>query len=183
MKNLNDIACVELVLGGDTEAFAILVGRYSGKVFPLIERICGNREDAEELTQDAFVKAYEHLHKFRRESTFSTWIYRIAYNTAISHTRKRHFRMGEWQDERMKTDELLFLPEEGPEEKEEQLQRLEQALEALPPDDRALVLLYYHEDRPVGEIARITGLSESNVKTRLHRIRKRLGILYDEKIV
>jgi RNA polymerase sigma-70 factor (ECF subfamily) len=181
MKELDDIACVERVLGGDDEAFAVLVGRYSGRVFALVERICGNREEAGELTQDAFVRAYENLCRFRRESSFSTWIYRIARNAAISHVRRHRMRFGEYHDERGAAAEASPAEEAGAhtEEREERFLRLERALEALAPEDRALVQLFYREDLPVGEIARISGLSAGNVKTRLHRIRKRLGILME----
>lgn len=180
MNDLTDIACVERVLDGDTEAFAVLAGRYSGKVFSLIERICHSREDAEELTQDTFVKAYESLVRFRRESSFSTWVYRIAYNTAVSHLRRRRIRFGEWHDERDLPVGYVSPMEEGAGEREEQGQRLERALEALPPDDRALVQLFYLEEKPVREISAILRLSENNVKTRLHRIRKRLGAIYEQ---
>lgn len=180
MNNLNDPELIESVLGGDPEAFGVLVGRYSDTVFALVFRIAGNREDAEEIVQDAFVKAYGSLGKFRRDSSFSSWIYRIAYNTAISHLRKnKNVRMTELAEER-----LRIADEDSPAEREglfreEQLSRLEEALARLSPDERAVVQLFYLEERPVREISRITGLSENNVKTRLHRIRKRLGAIYE----
>jgi RNA polymerase sigma-70 factor (ECF subfamily) len=177
MKELNDTACVERVLGGDAEVFAVLVGRYSDRVFALIERICGDRGEAEELTQDTFVKAYENLYRFRLESSFSTWLYRIACNTAISHVRRRRVHFGEYHDERAAAEDLRTEDETGA--REERFQRLERALEALGADDRALVHLFYRDDLPVAEIARITALSPANVKTRLHRIRKRLGVLME----
>ncbi len=179
MNSLNDTTLIERVLGGDAEAFAMLVGRYSERVFALVRRIAPSREEAEELTQDTFVKAYENLGKFRRESSFSTWLYRIAYNTALSHTRRHRPRPGEWRDE-WDAAEGVFEEEAGA-GPEESLRRVERALKALPPDDRALVQLFYLEEKPVREVALITGLSENNVKTRLHRIRKRLALKIERK--
>ena len=184
MNNLNDLDIIEHVLRGDTEAFGVLVGRYSTPVFHLVRRIAGNREDAEEIAQDTFVKAYGSLRKFRKESSFSSWIYRIAYNTAITYLRKKKaVRFSDLHDERLRFGE----DEEGPEEfdpggypKEQQLQRLEKAMDHLPPDDRALLVLFYQEDKPVREIAGIVSQSEGNVKIRLHRIRKRLALIYEK---
>jgi len=185
MENLNDTTVIENVLGGNTEAFGVLVGRYSDVVFSLVVRICGNREDAEEVTQDAFVKAYSNLSKFKGESSFPSWIYRIAYNTAISHLRKhKHMQMSELHDERLRAREE---EEDGPDEfdagsfsREEQLERLENAMAQLPPDDRALLVLFYLEDKPIREIAEIVSQTEGNVKIRLHRIRKRLAAVYEK---
>ena len=183
MNYLNDTDIIERLLEGDTEAFGLLVGRYSERVFSLVCRICGNREDAEEVTQDVFVKVFRNIGNFRRASSFSSWIYRIAYNASISHLRRQNpFRMSELQEERLDTGSR-----EGPDDfeaaapgREEQLERLEKALATLPPDDRALLLFFYREDKSVREIAEIVSQSENNIKTRLHRIRKRLGNIYNE---
>lgn len=80
---------IHRILKGETSLYEYFLGKYSQQVFILIIRIVENQEDAEELTQDTFLKAFEHLSSFKAESSFSTWIYRIAYNTAISATRKR----------------------------------------------------------------------------------------------
>ena len=80
---------IHRILKGETSLYEYFLDKYSQQVFILIIRIVENQEDAEELTQDTFLKAFEHLSSFKAESSFSTWIYRIAYNTAISATRKR----------------------------------------------------------------------------------------------
>jgi RNA polymerase sigma-70 factor (ECF subfamily) len=177
MNDLNDTALIERALGGDAGAFGVLVERYSGRVFSLVRRICPGREDAEEVVQDTFLKVYRQLTRFRRESSFSSWLYRIAWNTALSRLRKNraagHFTA--WEDGRFRLDDEAEPPWEDADTREEQLERLEAALDRLPPEDRFLLLLFYREDKPVREIAHITGMSEGQVKTRLHRIRKRLG--------
>jgi len=184
MKIQTDAYYIAKIQGGDTESFAVLLERYSQPVFSLIVKIVGNREDAEELTQDVFLKVFRSLPSFQGNSQFSTWLYRIAYNVAISATRKQR---REWMaiDESMIeniaeneiNDELEQL------EKEERLCKLEQAVEQLSPDERALVSLFYMQEKSVDEIVTITGLNNSNVKTKLHRIRKKiyLNIMNNEQ--
>jgi RNA polymerase sigma-70 factor (ECF subfamily) len=178
MEPVADTYYIERVQAGETECFAFLLKRYSRPVYSLIVKMVGNREDAEELTQDVFLKAYRSLSSFQGNSRFSTWLYRIACNTAVSATRKaRH----EWPA----IEESLIgnVAEEDVSEalaqasKEEQLTRLEAALAQLPPDERALILLFYMQAKTVEEIAAVTGLTASNVKTRLHRIRKKMFVL------
>jgi len=178
MKRLSDDYYVEQVLYGETESFAPLLYRYSKRVFSLIVKIVGNREDAEELTQDVFVKAYRSLATFRADSSFSTWIYRIAYNMAISATRKKAHNiisidesvLSEATDD---TDEMMFEDSNN----ELRIVYLTRALEQLSPDERAMILLFYKENMTMEEIAVITGFTETNVKTKIFRIRKKLFVL------
>lgn len=85
-----ELNIIEHILDGDNRQYAILMDKYSQQVFSLIFQMAGNQEDAEELTQDTFLKAYQNLKRFKGESSFSTWIYRIAYNTTISAMRKKN---------------------------------------------------------------------------------------------
>ncbi|MDR2469550.1 MAG: sigma-70 family RNA polymerase sigma factor [Tannerella sp.] len=175
MESASDTYYVRKVQAGETRYFAPLLERYSHPVFSLIVKMTGNREDAEELTQDVFLKVYRSLGSFLGECRFSTWLYRIAYNTAISSLRKQKH---EWLT--LEGDMLENVADEEnaePTGEDWQLDRLEQALAQLPPDERALILLFYRQEKRVEEIATIMGLSVSNVKTRLHRVRKRLQAL------
>ena len=177
MERMSDASYIEKVLNGETGCFAHLLERYSKQVFSLIVRIVGNREDAEELTQDVFIKAYESLSRFRRESSFPTWIYRIAYNMAISATRKKvmntlpidDLQLSEAPDEPSETD---F----GYSDTEMRITYLNRALEHLSPHERALILLFYKENQSMEDIAMITGLTATNVKTKMCRIRKKLYV-------
>jgi RNA polymerase sigma-70 factor (ECF subfamily) len=140
-----------------------------------------SREDAEELSQDVFMKAFRHLDTFKGESSFSTWLYRIAYNTAISETRKKkweYLAIEEAQIENVSEEQVAAAM--GISDELEPIRRLELAMEKLPPNDKALILLFYMEDKSVDEIAQISGLSQSNVKTRMHRIRKKLFVILNE---
>ena len=89
MEASNDLYDIKKVLDGDTAAFAGILKRYSSRIFAVVVRIVGCREEAEELTQDVFMKVFSSLQRYKGNCEFSTWIYRIAYNTAISHMRKQ----------------------------------------------------------------------------------------------
>jgi RNA polymerase sigma-70 factor (ECF subfamily) len=175
MENRDDNHYIEQVIKGDTAAFAPLVNRHKDLVFTLAMNITRNREDAEEVAQDAFLKAFQKLAGFRKESSFHTWLYRITYNEAISKVRKNRIRMLDLEEEI-----LEFIPDEEVEEEiagldeREQKQVISQILDKLPEIDRVLVTFYYLQNQPINEISSVTGLGESNVKVRLHRIRKRI---------
>ena len=177
---------IKEILNGKTEQYEYFLDHYGQQVFVLMDRIVSCPEDAEELTQDVFLKAFQQLSSFKAESSFSTWIYRIATNVAISAVRKR-------KKEGIRLDDSAFanlsdtqVDEALEDDSEEQLQRLqrameqleadERALEQLEADERALVTLYYMEEKTLAEVAFIVGLTEANAKVKLHRIRKKLYI-------
>lgn len=175
MESRDDINTIEMVLNGDTAAFAGLVDRYKDLVFTIAQRITQNREDAEEITQDTFVKAYQKLSSFRKESRFSTWLYRIAYNEAITKVRRRKDLTVTIEEEitaSIAEDETEngFLGMEAREQK----WVVDRIMARLPELEQVLVTLFYLDDQPVSEISQVTGMSESNVKVRLHRIRKKI---------
>ena len=144
-------------------------------------RVIQNREDAEELTEDVFVKAFQHLESFRGESDFLTWLYRIAYNLSISAVRKKKVEYLAIEDSQLSNvSEEMIQDQLGQADSSERLDLLDWALEQLPPDDRALILLFYKEDKSIEELAQITGLSIANIKVKLHRTRKKLYILMTE---
>jgi RNA polymerase sigma-70 factor (ECF subfamily) len=181
MESATDGYCIEKILAGRTEYFSTLMERYGQSVFSLIVKMTGNREDSEELTQDVFLKAFRSLSTFRGSSSFSTWLYRIAYNTAISAMRKQKMEWLPFEEIAGTTDEEAA-DEVAELDGDTQLDRLQKALEQLPPDDRALLLLFYTQEKTVEEISAITRLSRPNVKTKLHRIRKKLLVLMTEDI-
>lgn len=175
---------IRRILHGESDRYAELVDRYARMIQTLVVRIIDRPEEAEEVTQDVFVKAFRQLGSFSGRSSFQTWIYRIACNTALSHarrTRRRNTLTG--IDERR----LGLLPDEEVERLEEwvaherQLEALTRAVARLEADERALITLFYYEERSVNECAAILGLQENNVKVRLHRIRKKLYLLIMEE--
>lgn len=174
MKSPTDMELVQRVAEGDTEAFCRIVERYSEPLYNLTLRIVRDPAQAEDVVQETFIRAYEHLDGFRGASSLSTWLYRIACNRALGECRRRR---GERLDERMKS-----LPGEAetPRYDDETVARMRRALDLLAPDERALVALFYEEELSVAEIARIAGLTENNVKVKLHRIRRRIRLHMEE---
>ncbi len=176
MEDNREVEHIEKVLGGDREAFAYFIDRYGDRVFALVSGIVHNREDAEEIVSDVFLKAWSRLRKFRGESRLSTWLYRIAYNTAISSVRQRRHKAVSLDCERLDAED------DGVDEavlREAELGRLETAMEALPSDERAILDMFYTGKLSTEEIAEIVSLSAGNVKVKLHRIRRRLATLID----
>ena len=170
MTTLNDNTCIERTLAGNAEAFSALVERYQSLVFSVALKILRNRHDAEDIAQESFVKAFRSLSSFKREAKFSTWLCQIAYNTAVSYTRKK--RPDKAGADIMPND---FADEYGQSDEQNNMQALlTRALSHLSPEDECLINFYYRYDNSIEEIASITGLSVSNVKVRLHRIRRKL---------
>ncbi len=170
----------ERIRSGDAGGYPVLIDRFGRAVFSTICRIVGSREDAEELTQDVFLKVFDHIGHYRGESSLSTWIYRIAYNHAISALRKNKRRgvsVGGDILEKQAADES---PPMERKDGEASLAALEKALARLPADEAMLITLFYYDDKSVEELSCITGLSLSNVKVKLHRIRKKIYVCIQE---
>ena len=168
---------IKEILNGKTEQYEYFLDRYGQQVFVLVDRIVSCQEDAEELTQDVFLKAFQQLSSFKAESSFSTWIYRIATNLAISAVRKK-------RNDVLRLDDSVFtnlsdtqVDEALEDDSEEQMERLQQAMNQLEADERALITLYYLEEKPLVEVAFILGMTDGNAKVKLHRIRKKLYVL------
>lgn len=175
MKFLDDSYYIEQVLNGDKAAFASLVDKHKDMVFTIAKRISGNIEDAEEIAQDAFVKAFQALESFKQQSKFSTWLFRITYNTAISGIRKKRMETAPLDEQLIENYSLDTIQDTvGNLDEEDQKMIIAKALEKLPEQETLLITLFYMKEMAVEEISTITHLSESNVKVKLHRIRKKL---------
>lgn len=177
---MNEKQLVDRVIGGDTSAFGYFVDQYQDMAVTIAFRLCGNRQDAEDIVQNAFVKAFHNLHTFRGTSKFSTWFYRIVYNTAITEIRSRkmatdidNIQLSEPVDTFVDWDAIQTI------ERQEREAMLENAMQKLPPDESLLLTLYYLEENSVKEIADVVGLTDANIKVKLHRARKRLATLLD----
>lgn len=175
MNFQSDNYYIDKVLNNDVNAYASLVEKHKSMVFTIALKIVRNREDAEEIAQDVFVKAYQSLATFKKESKFSTWLYRIVYNAAISKTRKKNlettninYDIVENYSEDDINDNLNRL------EENEQKKIVNTVLKKLNAEDHLLVTLYYFEEKSVEEISEIANISQSNVKVKLFRTRKKL---------
>lgn len=173
----DDITVIGQVLQGRPASYAILVTRYQSYVFTLVMRYINNRELAEELSQDVFVKAFRCLADFKGNSKFSTWLYTIVHTTCLSHLRKKkdetvlleHDRIVAMSDHYNSGEQ----PNEWLEQKSQQ-QTMTNAINQLPADDAQILTLFYQAEQSVEEIGVIMGLTPGNVKVRLHRARQKL---------
>ncbi|SHF25057.1 RNA polymerase sigma-70 factor, ECF subfamily [Mariniphaga anaerophila] len=180
MEEKDDNYYIEKVIAGQTSYFSYVVEKYQDVVFSIALKVLKNREDAEEMAQESFVKAFKSLHTFQRKAKFSTWLYRITYNTCISETRKKKQYFAS-TDEVQISDEVEEMNFDGiPAENREKY--IKAALAKLQEDEYTLVLLYYFEDQSVEDISKVTGLSGSNVKVKLYRARKKLYVILNEML-
>lgn len=178
MSNETEKNFIQRILGGETSLYAYFLNNYSHSVYTLIVRIVKSREDAEELTQDTFLKAFKKLDTYRGDSAFSSWLLRIAYNTAISAVRKQKMVFPVIDEILINTVEDKDVEELfGRSENEELLQHLEKAIEQLNNTDKALITLYYIQNKSIKELSEIFDFSEDNIKIKLFRIRKKLYIM------
>jgi len=175
MKSPNDLICVQRIKAGDIRAFSTIVSNYRKMVFTIALKITDNREDAEDIVQEVFIKVFKSLNQFKKESEFSTWLYRIAYNTTISELRKRKLAYVSINDNLNANDEPVT-DEEELDSADIKLRHLDEALKKLPPDEIFLVTLYYFEEQSIEAISKISNLTVVNVKVKLHRIRKKLAL-------
>jgi RNA polymerase sigma factor (sigma-70 family) len=173
---LTDTEIIRKVLQGEQAFFAQLVERYQKYVFTLVLRFTDSREDAEEISQDVFVKAYRSLADFRGESKFSTWLYTVVRTSCITFLRKKRLDTISIDNER--TSLQLEDRESGftanTIEQKSRHAMVGEAIRMLSPDDRQVITLFYKGEQSLEEIGRIMGLDPNTVKVKLHRARHRL---------
>lgn len=173
---LNDNEIISQVLNGDQQAYAGLVSRYQSYVFTLALRMVKNREDAEEVAQDAFIKTYKYLADFKGHSKFSTWLYTIVNNTGISFLRKKKldihsldnekvFEVADSQDSGMRANMI---------EQKSKLAMVNDAIALLSTDDAQIITLFYKAEQSLEETAQVLGIEVNAAKVRLYRARTRL---------
>jgi RNA polymerase sigma-70 factor (ECF subfamily) len=179
---LDELALVEQARAGSAEAFTALIHRYEGKIFRLAMNITGNREDAEDVLQETFLSAYEHLDRFRGDSKFYTWIVRIGVNESLMKLRKRKQTAAVSIDQEIDTGEETLVREiaawgENPEQRysrEELRAILDKVVQSLPSPFRSVFVLRDIEELSTEETAEALGLSVPAVKSRLLRARLQL---------
>ena len=158
------------------EDFARLVQQHAPQVLDFTGRLLSDRREAEEVAQDAFVKAFRQLSSFRGDSSFVTWVQRIAYHEAIDHLRQRTpYTVDISEVAAISDDEELSTG------REERILLMEETIDELPPDDQLLLHLYYYEDQPLRDIAYTMDAEPNALAQRLHRIRKRLLRMIKQK--
>ena len=161
----------------DKQQFAQLVQQHARQVLDFTQRLVTDQQDAEEVAQDVFVKAYRQLGSFRRESSLLTWLLRIAYHEALNHLRRRRPYTVDIESVSVVSEYGSLTSDDEAElstRREERIGLLEEAVGKLPPDDQLLLQLYYYDDRPLRDIAYIMDAEPNALGVRLHRIRKKL---------
>lgn len=169
---------IRKVLKGDTSSFSYFVDTYQDMAVTIAYRICGNREDAEDIVQNSYVKAFHNLHTFRTDSKFSTWFYRIVYNTALSHIKSVRLNTESVGYEKIQNEDveqdwnpLLEL------EEKDRRKLIDRVLSEMSRDESLILTLYYLEENSIKDISVITSYSEANVKVKLFRARKSFAAL------
>jgi RNA polymerase sigma factor (sigma-70 family) len=171
-----DTEIISRVLRGEKALFAELVKKYQNFVFTIAGRYASNREDAEEIAQDVFIKAYKSLADFRGDAKFSTWLYTITSTTCISFLRKKKlavhsldqddvFELADAQDSSFRANQV---------EQKSRTSMVNQAIQLLSPDDAKVITLFYKGEQSLEEIGLIMGIDPNTVKVKLHRARQRL---------
>ncbi|MEM0574877.1 RNA polymerase sigma factor [Flavobacterium polysaccharolyticum] len=176
MNSFNEQYYITKILEGDSNAFAVLVDQYKDLVFSLSLKMLKNREEAEEAAQDTFVKVFKSLNNFKGDSKFSTWIYKVTYNTCLDQLKKNK-----------RVQDTIPIDDFS----ENQIQNLENVLDAiderdrnkmiqdcihlLPSEEAFLLILFYFEEQSLEEISKIIDCTINNVKVKLFRSRKKIA--------
>lgn len=181
MTTTNDQIIIDKVLKGNTNAFADLVNLYKDLVFSLALKMTKNREEAEEVSQDTFVKAFKNLSKFKGESKFSTWLYKIAYHACLDRFKKN---VNLYKTDSIDSNVIHIQSVDDTLqsiERKERAQIMDNCLMQLPDEERTILYFFYYQELSLKEIMEITNFSEANIKVKLHRARKRLLTIVKNK--
>lgn len=175
-QEVTDLELIQKILTGDTGQYALLVKRHQRFVFTLALRFAKNREDAEEIAQDCFIKAYKALGTFKQTAKFSTWLYTITYTTAMTFLRKKRLDTSSISDE----DTFLQLENHTSAfnanvyEQQNSHAFLNEAIALLMPDDAAIITMFYKGEQSLEEIGVALNMEPNTIKVKLHRARQRL---------
>ena len=184
MSSIKDQDQIRKILKGDTAAFRDLMTKYQEFSYVVAFRILKNKEDAEEACQDAFVKVYKQLEKFKMESKFSTWLYTIVYRSALDKRKKMEHESNfiDVEDDNMivvsDLDDAFELLE-----KEERKQAVSLAMEELDGEEASLLTFYYMKELSLKEISEIVDLNANHLKIKLHRARKKMATILRKQLL
>ncbi|WP_073309039.1 RNA polymerase sigma factor [Flavobacterium terrae] len=183
MTFIEDQHYINLILNGNTNSFATLVDRYKDMVYTLALKMLNNKEEAEEIAQDTFIKVFNSLSKFKGESKFSTWVYKVTYNTCLDALKKKKKQnnvayIEDFSEHQTKKLEGIL---DNIDEKERN-RAIQDCLEELPSDEAFLLTLYYFDDKSIEEVAKVVNISTDNVKIKLFRTRKKLATILKKRL-
>lgn len=177
----DDQILIKAIENGDTKAYAQLVNRYKDLVYTLALRMLKHKEEAEEVAQDTFIKIFKSLDKFKGDSKFSTWIYKVTYNTCLDRIKKNKKHLND-----VAIDEFTFNKLDTIDNalenmiKEEKHTLIKKCINKLPEDSSALLTLFYFEELSLEEISKIINIEANTVKVKLFRARKKLAVILEK---
>ena len=181
MTTIDDQKLIEAIQNGDTKAYTQLVNRYKDLVFTLAIRMLKHKEEAEEVAQDTFIKVFKSLDKFKGDSKFSTWIYKVTYNTCLDRIKKNKKHYND-----VPIDEFTFNKLDSIDNaldnmiNEEKSVLIKSCINKLPKDSSALLTLFYFEELSLEEISKIINSEANTVKVKLFRARKKLAVILEQ---
>ena len=181
MTTIDDQKLIEAIQNGDTKAYTQLVNRYKDLVYTLAIRMLKHREEAEEVAQDTFIKVFKSLQKFKGDSKFSTWIYKVTYNTCLDRIKKNKKHYND-----VAIDEFTFNKLDSIDNaldnmiNEEKSVLIKKCINKLPEASSALLTLFYFEELSLEEISKIINIEANTVKVKLFRARKKLAVILEQ---
>ncbi|WP_431135003.1 RNA polymerase sigma factor [Psychroserpens mesophilus] len=174
----NDQILINQIVEGDTNSFTILVDRYKDLVFTLALRMLKNREEAEEVAQDSFIKTYKSLKTFKGDSKFSTWIYRVTYNSCLDRIKMNKKYLKNVEINEFTAHQVVAIDNALDKMKsKEQTLEIQRCIDKLPNEESFLLTLYYFDDLSLDEISKIVGITSNSIKVKLFRSRKKLATI------
>lgn len=183
MSNKSDQDYINKIVDGDTSAFAMLVNRYKDLVYTLAYKMLKNREEAEEIAQDTFVKIYKSVGKFKGDSKFSTWVYKVTYNTCLDHLKKKKRGINITYIEDFDLQQLNTIDKiSNAIDEKEKNQKIHDCLNLLPSEEAFLLTLFYFEQQSTDEIAKVMDTNANNIKIKLYRTRKKMALLLRQQM-
>ena len=183
MTTNDDQILIKAIKNGDTKAYAQLVNRYKDLVYTLAIRMLKHREEAEEVAQDTFIKVFKSLDKFKGDSKFSTWIYRVTYNTCLDRIKKNKKYINDVAIDDFTFNKLDVIDNalENMIKKEKQ-ELIKKCITKLPEDSSAILTLFYFEELSLDEISKIINMETNTVKVKLFRARKKLAVILEKHL-
>jgi len=178
-----DEILIEQTLAGNKNAFGEIINRHKNEIIRTAYRFCGDFKEAEDIAQDVFIKAYTNLSKFKKEASFSTWLYRITYNTACNYTRlkrKNPVSYETFKDKNINSSRHLIDKTDNPVDKaakKEEEKMIQEALNKLPLKLKSAIVFREYEGLSYREISKVLGCSIGTVESRIARARQKLKVL------
>lgn len=182
MTTVNDQHYINQIIEGNSKAFEVLVDRYKNFVFTLAHKMMKDREEAEEVAQDTFIKVYRSINKYKGEAKFSTWVYKITYNTCLDRLKKRKEKNVVYIEDFSETELRAIGNTLDNIDEKDRNQKIQDCLHLLLSEEAFLLTLYYFDGQSIEEISKVMDTNANNIKIKLFRTRKKITSLLKERL-